>query len=116
MKIRKGFVSNSSSTSFVITNTSEEEKTLVDFVQENPQLVKAFLEEFDWYNEEGGYTQENMLKNAESEYATTFKPSEHKILRFGDEDGSILGCVFDYMLRDGGESKSFKWKFYEYNR
>ena len=39
MKIRKGFVSNSSSTAFMITNLTNKEKTLVDFVEENPQLI-----------------------------------------------------------------------------
>ena len=34
MKIRNGFVSNSSTSSFIITNTSQEEKTLLDFVKE----------------------------------------------------------------------------------
>ena len=116
MKIRLGFVSNSSSTSFVITNTSSEEKTLVNFVEENPQLVKEFLEEYNWHGEEAGYTQENMLKDAESEYATMFEPSEQKILTFGDEDGTILGHIFDYILRDGGKSESFEWKFHEYRR
>lgn len=116
MKIRKGFVSNSSSTSFVITNTSEREKTLVDFVKENPQLVKEFLEYGYSGEEDEGYTQGNMIKSAKSEYPTTFKPSESKILTFGDEDGTVLGCVFDYILREGGESKSFKWKFHEMRR
>lgn len=34
MKIRNGFVSNSSTSSFIITNTSQEEKTLLDFIKE----------------------------------------------------------------------------------
>ena len=35
---------------------------------------------------------------------------------FGDEDGTVIGRIFDYILRDGGESKNFKWSFYGYNR
>jgi hypothetical protein len=43
-------------------------------------------------------------------------PHEKKTISFGDEDGDLLGKVYDYILREGGESKSFKWKFDEYNR
>ena len=30
-----------------------------------------------------------------------------------DEDGTIMGTVFDYILRDGGESENWKWEYYE---
>jgi hypothetical protein len=43
----------------------------------------------------------------------TFKSKQKKILVFGDEDGDVIGNVFDYMLRDGGKSKNFKWKISE---
>ena len=48
MKTRNGFVSNSSSTAFIITNRTKEKKTLVDFVMENPQLIREFREQYDW--------------------------------------------------------------------
>ena len=40
MKNRNGFVSNSSSCSFTIENRSNECRTLVGFVAENPQLIE----------------------------------------------------------------------------
>jgi len=110
MKVRNGFVSNSSSTSFMITNTSNKKKTLVDFVTENPQLVEQFNREYD-YN----YTQEQMLKGAKAE-GIKFLANEKLECVFGDEDGTIIGAVFDYILRNGGSSKSFDWNFNEYRR
>jgi hypothetical protein len=112
MKMRYGFVSNSSSSSFVITNISKENKTLVDFVKENPQLIEQFREEYDWYKKEDGYDQENLIKSAE-ENNIFWKPGEIKECIFGDESQVLTGCVFDYILRDGGESKSFTWEFHE---
>ena len=113
MKIRQGFVSNSSSTAFMIKNTSKNTKTIVDFVKENPQLVEEFVARYDWHK----YTQEDLLASAEQEMLgkrgknMTFDPGEEKYCVFGDEDGTVIGNVFDYILRDGGESKSFNWRF-----
>ena len=115
MKVRKGFVSNSSSTAFIITNHTEKPKTLVDFVAENPQLIEEFKSRYDWYMEEPGFTQDGLLKSAHENNAI-FNPKEKKYIAFGDEDGTLIGHVFDYILRDGGESVSFAWKFHEWRR
>jgi len=65
MKTRNGFVSNSSSSSFIIRNTSDKELTIVDFVKENPQLIDQFLEEYDLYKKDPKFTQENLIKSAQ---------------------------------------------------
>jgi hypothetical protein len=109
-KFRNGFVSNSSSTSFIINNKTDRYLTLVEFVEENPQLVDQFNVEYDW----NSFTQSEMLQDAKRRNQI-FKPGE-SIEAYGDEDGDTLGHVFDYILRDGGDSKSFTWSFYEYNR
>jgi len=42
MKVRSGFVTNSSTSNFIICNLSQEEKTVKDFILENPALVQKF--------------------------------------------------------------------------
>lgn len=111
MKIRSGFVSNSSSTSFAITNLSDEPKDLVDFVKENPQLLDDFNRQYYWND----YTFAELIQSAANR-DEKWKPKESRIVIFGDEDGDVIGNVFDYILREGGKSFSFTWRFYESNR
>ena len=109
MKQRNGFVSNSSSTSFMITNTSDDTKTIVDFIKENLHLVDDFNKSYDYE-----HTHEEAIESAEKNYCDgnySFSGKEKKAIAFGDEEGTILGKIFDYILRDGGTSKNFTWKF-----
>ena len=115
MKIRNGFVSNSSSTAFIITNDSREVKTLVDFVTENPQLIEKFKEQYGWDKDDDRFSQGNLIVSAE-ENNIEFPPGENKYCVFGDEQDTLIGQVFDYILRDGGNSESFGWRFCEYLR
>lgn len=115
MRTRSGFITNSSSTSFIITNISEEKKTLVDFVEENAHLLTDFVERYCYGNEAEKFNHEKMVEDAVQE-GIVFEPGEALHCTFGDEDGTTIGHVYDYILRDGGSSKSFKWKFLEFNR
>ena len=90
MKTRKFFISNSSSSSFLVTNTSDEPKTLVDFAEETKYLVKLFNIEYS----HADVSLETFLINAKIRYAEDFSedtyefaPHETKTMVFGDEDG-----------------------------
>ena len=96
MKIRHNFVSNSSSTSFIMTNKTDKCKTLVDFAQETPWIVEKFLKGYDPNEKE--ITQENLVKSAKINNIY-FDPHEEKEVIFGDEDGTLVGRIYDYMLR-----------------
>lgn len=115
MKIRNGFVSNSSSSSFIITNTSKDHKTLVDFVKENPQLLENYRAEYSWSCNDKTHTQEKLIESARQN-DMDFPPGFDVHCIFGDEDGTLIGGIFDYILRDGGSSESFRWHFDEFLR
>ena len=111
MKIRTGFVSNSSSCSFTIKNCSNERRTLVGFVAENPQLIEQYCKQYDW----NAISQLRLLYSA-IENNIVFEPGEEKGCVFGDEQGTLIGRVFDYILREGGTSENFSWWFDHYLR
>lgn len=115
MKVKTDFVTNSSSTAYIIQNTSSTDKDLVDFVKENPQIINEFLSQYDWYKEDSKFNQDGLIKSAE-ENNIKFQAESSVQCVFGDEQGTIVGHVFDYALRDGGKSKSFIWYFFEWMR
>jgi len=113
MKTRNGFVSNSSSSSFIIRNKSQTRLTLKDFVLENQHLIEKFNKEYN-YN----YTLKEVLKSCEDpmykDYIWTRRSK--KIVGFGDDHNTSIGQIFDYILRDGGHSKNWTWEFHQHCR
>lgn len=86
MKTRLGFISNSSSTSFIIRNTSSIQRDLVDFVKENPQLIEQYVKKYQKNCEP--YTQIQLTESAFFNNII-FESNETKICTFGDEDGRL---------------------------
>jgi hypothetical protein len=108
MKIRNGFVSNSSSCSFIIRNFSKDKKTIHDFAEETKYLVNGFNREYSWHN----IDKEDYIKAA-SNYDEIWLPGEKRKVIFGDEHGNTMGLVCDYMLRDSDSTESFEWFLHE---
>jgi len=114
MKVKLDFVTNSSSTAFIITNTSDNDLSLVDFVKENPQLIEEFKETYGYVNDPE-FTQEKLIESAKRN-DEKLKAGIDEWCSFGDEDGTLVGMVFDYILREGGTSKNFTWRFDSWQR
>ena len=127
MKTRSGFVSNSSATSFIIENKTDEILPLEEFIKENSHLIDQFEKEY--FPIVGGvltksHTGEGIKLNSRSDVVTqmcrdaagtTLDPGTQS-MTFGDEDCTLLGEIYDYILRNGGESARFKWHFDHYER
>lgn len=113
MKLRTGFVSNSSSCSFVIKNLSDSPKTLEDFVRENPFL----LQDYEEWNYGKKCSLDQFLEHLEmyKQFPNTdqkifsFYPHEEKEVEFDDHD--FVERMFHYALESGGSSVNFEWWF-----
>ena len=109
MKGRSDFVTNSSSTAYIIFNKTAKKKTLAELVNEiGPVVMRTILEYFP------ETTLEHLLISSNQD-KRVFYPGETYV-SFGAEEGTPVGRALDYALREGGETKNFKWSFREWLR
>ena len=121
MKIRLGFVSNSSSSSFLITNKSRKSKKMKDFAKQISFIHDKFIEEFpEYFNDKDKrkrYSKEEMIKEANKSIPMSWGPGKTHKVEFSTEDGvyNLLGFVVAVMLRENGETEDFSWKYLGWN-
>lgn len=110
MKIRGDFVTNSSSTCYVIDVKAK--LTVEEFVNDlfNDDGFKENLDGYGWED-----TRESVLESLKVEGKFPLEVGEHTIA-WGDEDGTSCGKVFDYCLRSGFSFDTFEVRFKEFWR
>ena len=110
MKIRNGFVSNSSSCSFSITSYKNHDVSLKEFIEENYYLVDEHYRIYSWLKNKP--SKKEVLEDAEKR-GDVIRPGENTLI-YGDEDGDIIGAILDYALRDtSSRNEDYVWELLE---
>lgn len=115
MKIRADYVTNSSSSCFVVVNISDTTKTIKNFlIEAKEQLLGAIKEKFiDNMDDEEGINIDKEVLDIYNDFITSYgdrkiksKGVEGWVGYDGDYDDELINNL-DYM--GGGFSKSFIW-------
>ncbi len=123
MKVRNSFVTNSSSSSFLITNVSDEPKKITDFIKLiEDDIRKEYHERRDIWEEDGKdnwFTNtyptfkeyfEKALKDAEKLYDKELEPNEDIVKECGDhqdDDGLAEYFIHAHNWLDSDYSRDF---------
>jgi hypothetical protein len=111
MKVRQGFVSNSSTSSFIITNKSDKMLNVVDLVIDlSDRLGESYLD----------ISLRQLLNDAEQLYRNNYnlKPKISIKLYVSNEDDNYASCFLSQILNkdrdEVNESENFTWEFKNY--
>jgi len=113
MKSKLDFVTNSSSTSYLIHNVSYSDNlTAKSFVE---SIWPHIQDEMAMYG--FNYTKKQLIESLEKDYDQfPLPPQEKMIATWGDNDGTIAGDVFDYVLRGNISTGLVEIFLHGYNR
>lgn len=114
MKVKRDFVTNSSSTAFVF---DVKEKLTADVLAARLFGDQGFIDEYKSYNWDAqeSLSITNIIKSLNDHYDFPLEVGEH-LMVFGDEEGTVAGQVFDYCLRIGYSFKEVEIGFSHYLR
>ncbi|MCK9596170.1 hypothetical protein M0R19_03230 [Candidatus Pacearchaeota archaeon] len=120
MKIRQGFVSNSSSTSFIIKNKTNKQKTLMDFIEETSVfLYKIYIQKYPYHlwkdSQDESYREifsAESVKSFIQKRNFRIKGNKEIGIIFADDQTSTEN-FYELMLRDFNETESFSWQMDE---
>lgn len=117
MKLRNGFVSNSSSCSFIVTNKTNQDLDYSELVRDLKDVIAAYFINYGW--DGGRLTDElhvSLIEGAKT-LKRVFKAKSNEEMQFGDNAGEfqgVVGSAVDYIIRDRDfESDRFHIKFEE---
>ena len=115
MKVRIGFVTNSSSHAYLVRNITDEVRTLWDLVQEAAEndwlyIEKKYSGEYTGSNEEDPEIIQKLKEDISRE--VTFPPHTEQIVEFASGWGG-WGIMISGGIRTG-KTKSFQIQYWEY--
>jgi len=100
--------------SVIITNKSNNDLTLMDFINENNYLIDVFMYANRNCIDKTIYSKENINNSIKEHNFTIPKQSNNEYL-FGLEDNNYIGHILNYSL-SSDESDNFKWYIHDITR